>query len=410
MPRTQDGYSPPTSWSDIEYPEYGNQADWVYAITSALSERLTVGGGALGVDAFSWNEKSKLDSYMFFQFADMVDSTIIGMLGNPVKYKASNGDVIEVREGQNRKLNGWLNPEEPMIVGVNNDDGDLWIAGPMGYINYNFLNGKELLQMEGCNFREPLSAGWSTLETCYPIWFDRVKNAINKLHMSPVPVNWASESYWGIGISSNYDDETMGGAAVDGLAWNAAVSDYGNHGYSGLPDGDSGYYYSEDKFRFYSMNWTDAERRKIDKEVIPWAEWTYRSDIDINGEKIYLKRLRGNCPFGCHVYLGGVATTGAIPNGGYQYDEFHSSYPQNTLFTIDCGRVLASDPYRYIGEDGWTLLIDDTERYHPPYEEPEIEEGEGSGRKRTIWGHDLECWFYADWTEESDGFRFKGEE
>ena len=409
MPRNQNNeYRPPVNWDEIEHPEFGNQADWVYAIIKALNERLAVNGGVNGVRSFG--TVPVFNSYMFFNFANSVEETILDMVGNLHRIKDDvTGDIIEIQTGyrHEEKWTGWLNPEEPMITGEDSWGG--WIAGPMGHISYNFLDGKQLLQMEDCNFREPLTTGFSSLETCFPIWFERVKNAINKLHITPIGVNWAFEDWWGNDYYSNYDDETMTGIQVDNVAWSKAVADYGTHGYSPLPDGDSFFTRPENKFQFYSTSYTEAERRIIDKELIPWADWTCRSSFWIDGDKIFVKRLRGPYPsIGCHVYAGGISTTGAVPNGGYQYDEFHDdSHTKNELFTIDCGTVSSTDPMQYIGSQGWSLILDDTDKYHPPYQEPTIDPNYGSGELETRWGHDIEGRFYADWAEEDDGFQFR---
>jgi hypothetical protein len=412
MPRNGNNeYIPPANWDEIEHPEFGNQADWVYAIVKALKERLAVNGGLN--DIASFDVIPIINSYMFFNFANMVERTILNMVGNINRiFDADTGDVTEVMTDyrQEEKWNGWLNPEEPMIAGEDGWDG--WIAGPMGHLSYNFLDGKQLLQMEGCNFREPLTTGFSSIETCFPVWFERVKNAINKLHLTPVGVNWATEDWWGYDYYSNYDDESMGGSQVDSVAWGKANADYSTHGYLPLPDGDSSFTRPENKYQFYTQCYTEAERRAIDKSIIPYASWTYRSSFWIQGYKVFVKRLYGKYPsIGCHVYVGGIATTGSTPQGSYQYDEFHDdAHTKNEVFTIDCGTVSSTDPMKYIGGSGWTLILNDTDKYHPPYQTPTIDPDYGSGELETRWGHDIEGRFYADWAEEDDGFQFKESE
>jgi hypothetical protein len=409
MPRDANNeYVPPVNWDGVIHPEFGNQADWVYAIVKALNERLAVNGGLN--DIASFDVIPIINSYMFFDFANKVEQTILNMVGNINRITdAGTGDVIEVMTDyrQREKWNGWLNPEQPMITGE--DSEDVYIDGPMGHLSYNFLDGKQLLQMEGCNFREPLTSGFSSLETCFPVWFERVKNAINKLHLTPVGVNWATEDWWGYDYYSNYDDESMGGSQVDSVAWGKANANYGTHGYSPLPDGDSRFSYPEDKYNFFTQCYTEAERRAIDKSIILYASWTFRSSFWIQGYKVFVKRLYGGYPrLGCHVYAGGMSTIGATPQGGYQFDEFHDdSHAKNEVFTIDCGAVSSTDPLQYINGSGWSLILNDTDKYHPPYQAPPIDPDSGTGELETRWGHNIFGRFYADWAEEDDGFQFK---
>lgn len=394
MPRdAQNNYYVPQSWDEIEHPECGNQADWIYAIKGALTERF----------AIPWCESDKtwmplgdsvIDSPMRFDFMQGVTDAIIHNLDSIRKYFHSNGSLAENKHDYwpyTTKNYGWLNPNCPLCCGVNSDD----TKAPNIYadVQYNFLRTSDLLALSGCNFMEPLTEGYSSIQTCFPVWLERVKNAINQLHVTPVLVDFHCDTRYSDGWASLSSD----GAGVDLSAYNNALSAYPDP--EPLPAGDG-----TDASFYFDITENSYVVRRYDKNDFSWGtEYDYFSDYRLYGTAMYIKRLydAGLPRLGCNVYAGYTST---YPSGYDEYRSYEFAGPTtlNQLETVNLGHVLSSDNLRYIHGQGWWKFIDGHHKYKVDYERPPMNEGYFDYGK----GYRIRGKFYADWAVE-DGFKFK---
>lgn len=383
-------YVPPKKWSEIEYPNSGNQADWIYAISHAVAERANVPASYLS--PIDWEIQSGVyDSYMLFGFAKRVENVIINALRG-AKYYNENGTLNHTDPSLPTLV--WLNPESPVVMCLYDTDIDPERKNLYADVKYNYLLADELLKMEGCNFREPLTCGYSSLETCFPEWCIRVMNALNKLHVSAVEVWCTNEKFYGRGTynNSNYHGRESG-TEVDNIAWQNAVTNYSK--VVSLPDGDG-----TSQSTFWYRHWSTSNVTTVtwNDYMDYWGEGRnyHRATYVIENGSAYVRRLKDGIPnMGCGLWTGYVSTIDLL-------HEYEGQLPENTLMTKYIGKINANDPYRAIdGNNSWTLLLEDETKIRPTYTEP----SEDSSITKYVGSHTYGL-FYADWAV-GDGFQFR---
>ena len=399
MPMVNGQFVPPQNWAEIEDAFGGNAADWIYAIQAALHERSNVGANFFGDFV---RDYPILNSWMFFDFAIKVEEAIMNAVAPSGFYRQynENGTLAGSYIWNNEKMSGWLNPSAPVVISLKDTESNPQYRNLWSEPKYNFLTGKDLLEINGCNFREPLTQGYSSLETCFPIWFERVKNAINQLHVVPVEVYYWYKTYRGNGYSNNSADHASG-ETVDARAWDDAVADYSTS--DTLPDGDQ-----DGAPNWDWHEWVISNRSKGHHTA--WQEsWGvyHRTSYDLEGGQLYVKRLRSRFPnIGMHVYSGWLSGV-----YGDTQESYASNYPKNTIMTMDLGTISRNDNMRWIGGGGWTLFLNDTDKFKPDYSAPQPDPSTPgqSADTDTVKGHVSDGLFYADFSV-ADGFKFQTEE